>query len=231
MSEKYFNFSDVLGYGWRVAISNIGFFIGLLLLYAVILYSPAIAEIIVRRMHLSNIPSIYLVISLKVIGQIIAIFLGIGAIKIVLAFCNEQKPTIGTLFNAADCFWRYLGTAILYGLIVLGGFLLLIVPGIIWAIKFKFCYYFVIDKGMGPIDALKASSKTTMGAKWNLFAFDIIGILIIYAGILCLLVGLFVAVPIIMVANALIYRQLATQTPELQEFGINIPDSQPVSAE
>ncbi len=151
----------------------------------------------------------------------------IGLIKIALSFCDEQKPSFATLFDAWDCFWRYVGASILYGLIILGGLILLIVPGIVWAVKFSLCYYFVIDKGLGPIEALKASSRTTMGVKWQLFGFGILCALINLLGMLCLLVGVFATYPTVLVASALVYRQLSAQTPELAEFGIAVPSAEP----
>ena len=98
--------------------------------------------------------------------------------------------------------------------------LLLIFPGIIWAVKFSLSRYFVVEKGLGPIEALKASSRTTKGVKWELFGFGIVCTGINLLGLICLVVGVFATWPMIMVAHALVYRQLMAQTPELAEFGI-----------
>jgi uncharacterized membrane protein len=131
------------------------------------------------------------------------------------------------LFDAWDCFWRMVGAGILYGLIVLAGIILLIVPGIVWAVKFSLCFYFVIDKGLGPVQALKASSRTTIGVKWPLFGFGLLCGLINLLGLLCLVVGVFVTYPTVLIAHALVYRQLLAQTPELAEFGIVVPSVEP----
>ncbi|MHC5062007.1 MAG: hypothetical protein ACYTFK_13090 [Planctomycetota bacterium] len=220
MTTKYFSFSDVLGYGWRVTKANFGFFVGIGVVFIIAICLPEIARIIVQNLHLPKAYNIAAVILIQILGWLISIILGIGLIKIALSFCDERKPTFGTLFDAADCFWRYLGAGILYLLIVYAGFVLLIVPGIIWAIKFSLCYYFVVDKGLGPIDALKASSRTTMGVKGELFGFGIVCGLINMLGLLCLLVGIFATYPVVIVANALVYRQLMAQTLDLAEFGI-----------
>ena len=227
MAGKYFSFSDVLSYGWRVMKANLGFFVGLGLLWFIITYTPAIINMVLPYLHLPRPTYMVLYITITILSWVIGIVLSIGIKKIALSFCDERKPTIGTLFDAWDCFWRYLGTAILYGLIVLGGLILLIIPGIIWAIKYSLCFYFVIDKGLDPIEALKASSRTTMGVKWELFALAIVCMSITFLGLLCLLVGIFAAYPVVMVANALVYRQLMAQTPQLAEFGIASPEIQP----
>jgi len=221
MTSKYFNFSDVLGYGWRVMKANFWFFVGVGVVFIVVSYLPAIARFGVRSLHLPRAYDITVGFLFQILGWAISVGLGIGLIKIALSFCDEQKPEFGTLFAATDCFWRYLGAMIVYTLIIFAGFILLIIPGIIWSIKFCFCYYFIVDKGLGPIKALKASSRTTMGVKWELFGFGILCTLINMLGLLCLVVGIFVTFPVVIVANALIYRQLLAQTTDdLAEFGI-----------
>lgn len=227
MANKYFNFSDVLSYGWRVMKANLAFFVGLGVVFMTISYLPTIARIVVGNLNLPKPFSITVQGCLIILGWVINIILGIGLLKIALTFCDERKPAFGTLFDAWGCFWRYIGAAILYGLIVLAGFILLIVPGIIWAVKFGLSFYFVVDKGLGPVEALKASARTTMGVKWDLFGFGIVCALINLLGLLCLLVGMFATYPTIMVASALVYRQLLAQTGNLTEFGIGGSDIEP----
>jgi len=223
MTGKYFNFTDVLSYGWRVMKANLWFFVGLGFIWLIITYTPAAIEFIAARMDLPAPVFLAVRIITNIAGWIISTILGIGLIKIALSFCDERKPPLSMLFDAWGCFWRYVAAAILYGLIVLGGFILFIIPGIIWAIKFGLCLYFVVDKGLGPIEALKASSRTTMGIKWQLLGFGIICGLINLLGVLCLIVGIFATYPTVMVAQALVYRQLLAQTPELTEFDIGVP--------
>ncbi len=254
MAGKYFNFSEVLGYGWSVMKANFWFFVGLGFVWLIITISPDIAELIlIRLLYLHKASYITLRVLLHVLELVIGIVLSIGLIKIALSFCDEQKPAIGTLFDAWDCFWRYVGAAILFGLIMLAVIvpcalaagllaairfpflLLLIIPvGLVFAVRFGIqfglCYYFVIDKGLGPVQALKASSRTTMGAKWQLLGFGILCFLINLLGLLCLIVGVFAAYPTVLVASALVYRQLVAQTPELAEFGIVIPSPEPDAA-
>ena len=90
----------------------------------------------------------------------------------------------------------------------------------VWAIKFSLWPYFVVDKGLGPVRALKASSRTTYGVKAELFGFQIICMLIMILGYICLVLGVLAAYPITLVASALVYRHLLVQTPELAELGI-----------
>lgn len=218
MSKKTFNYTDVIGYGWDVMGSNLGYFIGVGMLYLVAMYLSAVVEYIIRLQGVAEPVMSMLSISLTLLGQIIGMILAIGMIKIGLIFCDEQKPYVATLFDVFGCFWRYFGFVMLYALIILSGVIFFIVPGIIFAVKFCLGFYFVIDRGFGPIEALKASSKATRGVMWELFGFQIFCGLIIYAGILCLGLGLFAAYPTVVVAKALVYRQLAAQTFDFQRI-------------
>lgn len=107
-----------------------------------------------------------------------------------------------------------LGTMILAGLIFLGSALLLLIP-LIWTLAwFALCIYAVVDKKMGPVDALKESkriSENHKGKVWRLIGVAIL--LAIATGILGVIpyVGIAAAAfasVISTVAFALLYRWL-----------------------
>jgi uncharacterized membrane protein len=96
----------------------------------------------------------------------------------------------------------------LQALIVIGGFILLIIPGIFFALRLQFTCYLIVDKNLGPVEAVKTSWKITKGNAWNLFFLGILLGLINILGLLCLIVGLFVTVPLTMLATTFVYRKL-----------------------
>jgi len=104
----------------------------------------------------------------------VGVIINMGFIKFCLDYVDNRQDGFADIYSSYPLFWKYLGTSILYGLIVTGGLFLLIIPGFIWAYKFYFSQYLVIDKGLSPIAALKESSRITNGHKWNLFIFSII---------------------------------------------------------
>ena len=247
MSHKRFVIGDVLGFGWRVMTANFWFFIGLALAAGAIKMLPNIIDNLITELSFFVPVPVLILVNLltSVIGLFISTIVGIGFIKIALRFCDARKPPFGTLFDFKGCFWRYVGTSILHFLIVMVGSPLFIVPlivllvaggkvsllpvvligfslffflAIFLTIKYGLCQYFVIDKGLGPLQAIKVSGRTTKGAMWQLFGFSILCALIILLGLLCLIVGVLAAYPIVMVANALVYRHLAAQTPELADL-------------
>ena len=81
---------------------------------------------------------------------------------------------------------RYMGEYfITMGLMVfpiLIGFIFMFVPAIVLSIAWSLSYYFLIEKGKNPIQAIKASNDATYGSKWIMFAVKlVVGII---AGIL-----------------------------------------------
>jgi uncharacterized membrane protein len=80
------------------------------------------------------------------------------------------------------------------------------------AIRLKYSAYLVVDKNLGPVEAIKTGWKLTKGNVWNLFFFEILLCLINLLGALCLLVGLFITVPLSMLATTFVYRKLLLQS-------------------
>jgi uncharacterized membrane protein len=198
--------TEALQFGWDTMKKNIGFFI--VILVAVFLFyiiANSIQNIIAKY-----VVTISLLIGLAIwfIQRVIEVgFLGIS-----LKFCDNAKVVFSDIWGQMPLVMKYILSSLLYGLIILGGIILLVIPGIIWGIQFQFFSYFIVDKGLGPIEALKKSSAITRGVKFELLFFGILVGLINLLGALVLLVGLFATIPTTMVAYAYVYRALAKQT-------------------
>jgi hypothetical protein len=111
------------------------------------------------------------------LSWVVQMLLAMGVIYIVLRVHDGKEANYGHLWEPVTHFVHYLLANICYSLIVLGGLILLIVPGIYWGMKFFFAQYLVIDRGLGPIEALKASGRLTDGVKWQMLG--IFGLLLL----------------------------------------------------
>ena len=141
-----------------------------------------------------------------------SVIISIGMIRIALRLCDTGEREFADLFRPYRLFFKFLFASILYGLIVFGGMILLVVPGIIWAIRFQYYGYLVVDKGLGPMEALKGSSAVTQGVKWELFLFGLLIFAVNLLGVLCLGIGVFATAPTTMLATVYVYRKLLAQT-------------------
>lgn len=145
---------------------------------------------------------------LNLVFTIINLIVGMGWIYILIKLIRNQTATINDLFAKTSVAIKYIAGVILYALIVFGGMLLLIIPGIYFAIKYAFAPYLIIDKGVGPIDALKMSAVMTKGVKWELLGFHLIVLVINVLGLLALGVGLLVTTPVTALAYVSLYDRL-----------------------
>jgi uncharacterized membrane protein len=139
--------------------------------------------------------------------------LSIGATAFYLAAQDNPDTVDLSLLWHPQPFWKFLGASILFGLAVAVGFVLLIVPGIIVALMFMFTTFIVIDRGLGPIEAMKESHRITNGHKWSLLGFTLMLVLINLLGVIALVVGLLVSIPVSSLAVAHAYRVLSGRTP------------------
>ncbi len=211
MKEAKFSNKEALRFGWETMKKNFFFFLGLLLISTFLFSAPYfLAEMVVETALLPGV-------LIYIIDIFITFVISLGLIKISILFFDTGKAEFADLFRQYPLVLKYLGSSILYGLIVFAGTILLIVPGIIWGIKFWFYDYFIVDQGAGPVEALKKSSAATRGAKGKLFVFLIVLGLVNLLGLLCLGIGLFATVPTTMIAIAFVYRKLAPRTETVEE--------------
>lgn len=141
---------------------------------------------------------------------IVSVFVALGLTTFSLrAHDNIQGVQIADLWNPGP-FWRFLGAHILTVIAIAIGFVLLIVPGIILSLGLAFVPYLVVERGLGPIESMKESWRITKGHKWELALLFLALLGINLLGVLALVVGVFVSVPITLIALAHAYRTLAT---------------------
>ena len=86
--------------------------------------------------------------------------------------------------------------------------LLACVPVIYLSIRLIFAYYLLVDRGVGPIEAIKMSWKASYPVQGRIFIFLLLAFLVCIVGVLCFFVGVFVSVIIIMYAQGALYRQV-----------------------
>ena len=132
----------------------------------------------------------------SILGSVVNLGLGtllsMGATAFYLAAHDNPDAADLSLLWHPRPFWKFLGTTILLALAVAVGLVLLIVPGIIFGLMFMFATFVVIERGLGPIDALSESHRLTRGHKWRLFGFLLLLLLVNLLGLLALVVGLLV---------------------------------------
>jgi len=178
-----------------------------------------------------------------VVGSLIAFLchFSVGPVLIVgwSFFCfrlvrGDSDVEVLDIFGAFSRFGASWATFILLCLIVMGGFILFVVPGIIWTLKYWMSLFAVMDKQMSPQEALRFSAKITKGHKGKLFVLFTVAILLSFLtwpfsfglqtqsamligiGFILYLVHILVITPWLGAATAAAYKSLAYKREELE---------------
>ncbi len=202
--EPPFSIGSAVKFGWARAREHMVFFIGFLIVGSLLVLLPdTMADLADERA-----PVVTRVL-FRAVAIVFETVVTMGFIKVSLSVHDGERPQLSNLLDGLPFFFRYFFASLFYALIVLCGLVLFVVPGIIWSIKFCFYGYFVVDRGQGPIQALKSSAGITSGYKMDIFLLGLALLAVNALGVLALLMGLFVTVPLSMVAIAYTFRRLA----------------------
>lgn len=153
-----------------------------------------------------------MILSLAV-GFVILVFAQIVAAGLIR---GSLGVTQGRAFEIADVFnFAQLGqvvvTSLIVGAAVFVGSILCYIPGIIAGFLLSYSLYFVIDKDMAPMDAVKASYELTTKNLGSTIIWYLVGGLIAVAGAIACGIGIIATIPITLLGTAYTYKKLTGQ--------------------
>ncbi len=202
---KTFSPTKAIRFGWDTVKKRLFFFMGLELTVGLISYIPGLLNEQFKE-------KVLLTFLISLVSWFIRMAISLGLIQIMLNVVSAKKVKFNDLFSQFDFNFvlRYIASSILAGLAIIGGLILLIIPGIYIANRLSMIgYVFVDKKNIGPIDAIKESWRITKGNVWNLVGFGLLSLVITLVGVLALFVGVLVAAAVSGVAGAYIYKTLS----------------------
>ncbi len=205
MPNVRLSIGDAVRFSWAAVKQNTGLVIGIAIVAIVVPLLPSFIAEAIKQSGGALASSSFI---FGLISGVLSIIVGLGMIRVSLTFASGQRPKVAELFSEYRHVFSYIGASILYGLAVLAGLILLIVPGIILALRYSLFSYFVVERNLGPIASLKASAQATKGAKGALLGLGLVLGLINFAGFLALLVGYLFTYPMTAIAMAYAYRVL-----------------------
>lgn len=192
--------------GWKLSFTVFIELIVVTIVYAVIQIPSNMVQVSTDDFEWFMVPVAMLGIAYAVF---IATPIGMSASWVFLKAVRREKIEIKDMFSVFERnYWNAVLAGLIKTIIIVLGFFMLIVPGIIFACRLAFVNYLVIDEKMEALEALKASWAMTKGHGWTIFGMALLAFLIIIAGLLVLFVGVFISVMWITASFAVLYHSV-----------------------
>lgn len=155
-------------------------------------------------------PFLLTFVIMAVLGVLFFVFaqvIGAGLIREAIGVTEGRPFTTAGVFKFQNI-GNVVVTSLLVGLGTFVGYLLCFIPGIIFAFLSMYSLFFVVDKNLKPVDAIKASIDLVKNNLGSAIVWYLVAVLIILAGELACGVGLLVAIPVALVGSAYTYKKL-----------------------
>jgi len=156
-------------------------------------------------------PDFSVVFSGVFFGSIISLLLYPPLTYTYLQTAKNKRVELSDAFRESyKYFWPLIGTALLSGLIIIIGFILFIIPGVIMLRRYLLAPFYVMDRKMGVTEAMETSAKESK--EFSSSVYGIIGVNVFF--------GLIGVIPIIGQIIGAILQILYSVAPALRYFEI-----------
>ena len=168
-----------IGEGWALVKADLGGYIVISLLFALLSGVPLIQGPLIAGFHIFTMK--------KLMGR---------------------NAEFGDLFKGFNFFVPTLVASLLIGIFTFAGTLLCIIPGLVVAAMYKFTYLFILDKRMDFWPAMQASHAVVKNDYFGFTMFLILAFLVNVLGVLCCIVGVLVTIPLTFAAITVAYKEI-----------------------
>lgn len=168
---KVISIRSLFGESWKLYRERIGVLTKIMLLPVAFLVAGDLLELFAPS-GLASLPTF--------IGTMISLLSYLA-----LIFILQERVQFGEAYRMAwKKIWSYGWLTILSGFVILGGFVMLFIPGIIFSIWFVFAIYVFAIEGEKGMNALLRSREYVRGYWWQVFGRQIVLILAALAALL-----------------------------------------------
>jgi hypothetical protein len=188
--------SKLFGQAWHLYINKFWLLTGIFLV-PIFIIAIGVAGYFAAAKAGLDLGALYII--LAIILLIAAIYYGVWAgaamLQAIEMEINNSEPVsfAAAFHNSKGKMWAVMGAALLFGLAVGGGTILLIIPGVIFYVWFALSPYAVISEGLRDTKALGASKRLVQGKFWVVFwRWLFLGIIYVVAAfVLAIIIGFF----------------------------------------
>lgn len=211
-----FSIRAIISSSWALFRQRPWFFIGLQVIPFLVLWVlDVVASLLLNP--LSNVidqnpDSVALVLAVggisilyQFVSWVFMMFMYAGTTYAQIKSVDGERPPLAVIFQQKRVVIPYILVLVLIGFVSIFGFVLFIIPGIIWTLVTLFAAYLVVDKHTGVIESIKQSMALTKGVRFKLLLFLLTISSLNILGALLLIVGLIVTIPLTSLAMAKAY--------------------------
>ena len=148
------------------------------------------------------------------VSMVVSLFVGLLAQILVAALIKGALDTVdGKAVSLGGMFEGWDKGAVLVAAIIVSvataiGTLLCYLPGLVVGFLASYTMFFIVDKQMAPVEAIKASVSFVTGNLGATLLYYVLGALVVIAGAIVCGVGLLVALPVVVIGAAYTFRTL-----------------------
>ncbi|MDR2680896.1 MAG: hypothetical protein LBC47_08830 [Tannerella sp.] len=203
--ENKIRYSDIFRTAWKGLKAQFwllaGLLIGFTIIYSLLLIfaMPAAGE----TFTISGILVCVLCFFLFCLFQL-------GYLKNCFQTLDGEEPQFSSYGQVSRKLLSFLAAYIIYSIIISIGFALLVIPGIYLALRLQFFFASMVDENTGVFESFKRSWTITKGHSFSLFVVTLFMILICFIGQIALFVGLFAAIPLVILMYGVTFRRLTS---------------------
>ena len=212
---------------WKTIKANIDVTTGVAAIYLI-----SIVAISILKMFIFNLwghGPVTTIINYSIFGLIL-LFLYAGISKISLRYVFGHKAKIKDFIPSLKQYIRFLAGSLLYALIIAIGLALLIVPGIILAIKFQFYHFYILRYHLGVIESFRQSSRLTKGHRLDLLGFNFAVFFFVAAGLLFCIIVVHFAAAISLMITAYAFSRLIKDKKYERQY-LDVPGMESISSD
>ncbi len=209
MSTK-FNISEVFKTSWKHTIENIWVLVGLLVGMSIISFTINVFSMPAADSYIGSFIA-------TAISVFIAMLFNLGYTKNLFQALDGEEPQFSAYGQQSRKIFTYFIANIIYTILISIGLLFLLLPGIYLAIRLQFFIMFIVEEDAGIIESLKRSWEITKGQGLPLFMLFLAMLAILLIGLIIFFIGIFLALPLIMMMQCYVYRKLNSPLQHLEE--------------
>lgn len=191
-----FSIRESIRFGWEKTRTHSGLVFKVVITLFAIQFGSSIASKVLE----GTLEGVFATLLFTIVGVVV----GAGFANVALKLSKSQHTDYADIIPPLGIVWEYAVATLLVVLIILGGFILLIIPAFYFALRYMFVNFAVLE-GEGITGSLRASAKMTLGVKWKLLKFGIVMIGVNILGALAFMIGLLVTIPVTLIASAYVY--------------------------